>query len=300
MKVGFIGQGYIGKNYADDFENRGYEVVRYALEKEYNGNKDKIKDCDVVFIAVPTPSTPKGFDDSVVRSAVKLVGKGKTAVIKSTMVVGTTESIQKENPYVFVMHSPEFLTEDRASKDAAAPNRNIIGIPEDTKEYKKKAQEVLDILPKAPYETIVTAKEAEFIKYAGNNWFYFKVVFVNMLFDLAQKHGIDWDVIKNGMAADPRIGSSHLQAVHASGKKSNEELGFNDFHFEPIHKSGRGAGGHCFIKDFAAFEEMYKKYVGDDKLGQKVLEALRKKNNALLKSTNKDLDILRGVYGKDA
>ena len=299
MKVGFIGQGYIGKNYANDFEDRGYDVLRYSLEEEHKNNKNGIKDCDVVFIAVPTPSTPKGFDDSVVRSAVKLVGKGRTAVIKSTMVIGTTESIQKENPDVFVMHSPEFLTEARASKDAAAPNRNIIGIPKDTKEYKKKAQEVLDILPKAPYETIVTAKEAEFIKYAGNNWFYFKVVFVNMLFDLAQKHGIDWDVIKNGMAADPRIGSSHLQAVHTSGQKSNEKLGFNDFHLEPIHKSGRGAGGHCFIKDFAAFEEMYKKYVGDDKLGQKVLEALRKKNNDLLKSTGKDLDILEGVYGKD-
>ena len=44
---------------------------------------------------------------------------------------------------------------------------------------------------------------------------------------------------------------------------------------------------------------MYKKYVGDDELGQSVLEALRKKNNDLLKSTGKDLDILEGVYGKD-
>ena len=41
-KIGFIGQGWIGKNYADDFERRGLEVVRYALEEPYVKNKDKI------------------------------------------------------------------------------------------------------------------------------------------------------------------------------------------------------------------------------------------------------------------
>ena len=42
--VGFIGQGYIGKNYADDFERRGYEVVRYSLEEPHLNNKEKIKE----------------------------------------------------------------------------------------------------------------------------------------------------------------------------------------------------------------------------------------------------------------
>ena len=96
--IGFIGQGWIGKNYADDFEKRGYETVRYSLEKPYVDNKEKIKDCDLVFIAVPTPTTPTGFDDSILRQTVKLVGKGKIAVIKSTVLPGTTESIQRENP----------------------------------------------------------------------------------------------------------------------------------------------------------------------------------------------------------
>ena len=58
--IGFIGQGWIGKNYANDFEARGYATVRYALEEPYKANEDKIKDCDIVFIAVPTPSTPTG------------------------------------------------------------------------------------------------------------------------------------------------------------------------------------------------------------------------------------------------
>ncbi len=39
--IGFIGQGFIGKNYADDFENRGYTVIRYALEEQYIDNKER-------------------------------------------------------------------------------------------------------------------------------------------------------------------------------------------------------------------------------------------------------------------
>ena len=56
MKIGFIGQGFIGKNYANDFENRGFEVVRYALENGYHVNKNGISDCDITFVAVPTPT----------------------------------------------------------------------------------------------------------------------------------------------------------------------------------------------------------------------------------------------------
>lgn len=53
--IGFVGQGWIGKNYADDFEERGFSVIRYSLEEPYVANKERIKDCDMVFIAVPTP-----------------------------------------------------------------------------------------------------------------------------------------------------------------------------------------------------------------------------------------------------
>ena len=98
-----------------------------------------------------------------------------------------------------------------------------------------------------------------------------------MLYDLAERMGCQWEVVRDSMAADPRIGRSHLS---------------------PIHQSGRGAGGHCFIKDFAAFSEIYKKLVGDE-TGIKVLESLRDKNIDLLIASEKDLDLLAGVYGEE-
>jgi prephenate dehydrogenase len=39
-KIGFIGQGFIGKSYADDFEDRGLSVTRYSLEEQYKNNKN--------------------------------------------------------------------------------------------------------------------------------------------------------------------------------------------------------------------------------------------------------------------
>ena len=275
MKIGFIGQGWIGKHYADDFENRGYDVVRYALEEPYVKNREEIKECGIVFIAVPTPSTPEGFDSSILREAVKNIGKGKIAVIKSTLVPGMTEEIQEENPDIYVVHSPEFLREASAAFDAANPQRNIVGIPVDNEEYRKHAENLLEVLPKAPHKIICHSREAELIKYGGNVHLYIKVVFMNMLHDLATSHGLDWNVIKDAMSADPRIGSSHM---------------------DPVHQSGRGAGGHCFIKDFAAFKEQYEKMVGDSH-GLDVLNALQNKNNKLLRDSKKDLDLLEGVFG---
>ena len=53
MKIGFIGQGWVGKHYADDFEARGHDVVRYALEEPYVANKERVAECGIVFVAVP-------------------------------------------------------------------------------------------------------------------------------------------------------------------------------------------------------------------------------------------------------
>lgn len=297
--IGFIGQGYIGKNYADDFERRSYETVRYALEEPYRANKDKIRKCDIVFIAVPTPTTPEGFDYGIVEAVLSLVGNQKTAIIKSTVLPGTTETLQAKYPNVTLLMSPEFLTEATAAYDAAHPQRNIIGMAEDTPAHHAAALRVLAALPEAPFTQICRAREAEYIKYGGNNWFYFKVLFINALYELTEHAGCDWDVIKKGLAADPRIGSTHLNPVHASGEAGGgvRHLTYNEIHIEPVHKGGRGAGGHCFIKDFAAFSRLYRETFPEDVKGIRMLEALEEKNIDLLTKSGKDLDLLKGVYG---
>lgn len=275
MKIGFIGQGWIGKHYADEFESRMYTVVRYSLEEPYIKNKDLITECEVVFIAVPTPTHAGVFDASIVKDALSLVGKGNIAVIKSTLIPGTTEKLQSEFPDIFVLHSPEFLVEVTAAHDAAKPQRNLIGIPVDTAEFREKAVSILRILPEAPYKKIMMSRDAEMVKYAGNCFLFTKVLYMNMLYDLAMANGCEWKSLQEALVHDPRIGESHTQ---------------------PTHGNGRGAGGHCLIKDFEAMRLLYNDVVHNTQ-GSELLKSMAQTNIELLKNSNKDLDLLEGVYG---
>lgn len=276
MKIGFIGQGYVGKNTANDFEARGHSVVRYSLEPEYVGNKEAIRECDIVFVAVPTPSTPKGFDYSIVKDALTLVKDGARVVLKSTLLPGTTEELQRLYPSLLVLFSPEFLCEATAAHDASNPIFNIIGIPTNTALHEDAANEVMGLLPKAKHSFQTTATAAELFKYVHNIQGYMRVVLSNLFYDTALTLGVEWEDIRRIMDVDPMM---------------------SPYYNSPLHKSGRGAGGHCFIKDMAAFRMLYEKLLKDDEKGIAVLTGMEAKNLELLKATNKDADLVKGVYG---
>lgn len=273
--IGFIGQGWIGKHYADDFENRGYSVIRYSLEVPYRANAEAIKNCTIVFVAVPTPTTAEGFDMSAVEASLKQCSNNTIVVIKSTLLPGSTELLQQHFPDLVVLHSPEFLREVSAAADAAHPSRNLIGVPNESPLHDEAAKRVLRVLPRAPYEKIITAKAAELVKYAGNCFLYEKVLFMNMLYDLTTTLAVDFESVREAFAEDPRIGHSHSM---------------------PIHQSGRGAGGNCFIKDFEAFRQLANKVI-DDKEAYEWLRASARYNVALLTRSNKDSLLVEGVYG---
>lgn len=270
LLIGFIGQGFIGKNYADDFEERGYKIVRYD-DRTYSANKELIKKCDIVLIAVPTPSIKEKFQDGIIKEVLKLVGDNKIAVIKSTIQIGTTDKMQALYPKKYIIHSPEFLTEKTAAYDARHPNRNIIGY---TNKSKKVAGDALSVMAKSAVNIVIPCKEAELIKYANNILLYIKVITANSIADLCLSNGLDYKVVQESLKGDPRIGTTHLDV---------------------LHDSGRGAGGHCFIKDFSAYKEMHKK----SKTGKELLEflsAVEKYNQKLLIKSKKDLNILSEVY----
>jgi UDP-glucose 6-dehydrogenase len=286
-QIGFIGQGFVGKAYADDFEDRGYSVVRYALEEPYVKNKEKIAECDIVSISVPTPTVPMSegqlkdgvpsvrFDYSAVMSVIPLVGSGKIVLIKSTLLPGTTEKIQKEFPDKIILFSPEFLRARYAREEATNPLMNVIGMPVDDVAHRTSAEKVMSVLPKSPHQQICSAREAEIVKYTHNCRAYAKIIMANLFYELSQKLGCKWEEVLSAMNADPW---------------------FSNMYNDPVHQSGRGAGGYCFIKDFAAFRDFYERTVGDD-AGGDMLRAIENKNLELLRASSKDEDLLKGVYG---
>lgn len=243
LKIGVIGIGMVGtplKRYFE--ERRGHErgttLFLYDTDprKEYN---DDINKADVIFISVPTP---RGEDGAAKIDAVDAVFKSiigeKIVVIKSTIPPGTTEDFQRQYPQHKVLFNPEFLTERQAWEDFNKPDRQIVGFTEASVDA---AYAVLSLLPKAPFmspwgvntyrPTKITATEAEIIKYGGNVYFSRKITFANVLAKLAEHHGVNYDNIRVGMAADYRIGDSHLDVTHG---------GY------------RGFGGFCFPKDVNA------------------------------------------------
>ncbi len=284
MKIGFVGQGWIGKNYADNYESREYEVVRYSLEPEYSSNKEKIKDCDMVIIAVPTPTNEKGFDLSFVESAIEVTKSGQSIVIKSTLIPGSTLKLAEKYSDRFIFHSPEFLSERTAKYDVDRPHANVIGMPFENPDYRKRAEQIMSTFPPAPFSLISTSLEAEIIKYSRNIHGYFEVMFYNIFYDYVNSLGANYDVIKSYIERDPLHVARYATPVHASGHNLNHPK--------------RGAGGHCFIKDFKAFKESFGVLVKDEK-ALNVLKAIETKNIDLLVKSGKDLELLRDVYGND-
>jgi len=275
-KIGFIGTGFIGGNLSKNFKDRGFKNITLYDTGINRKNRTYISACDIVFVAVPTPTTPDGFDSSILMDVLPLVGEGKIAVIKSTVPPRVMENLHVLYSHITLMHCPEFLSEDTARKDTDKPERNIIGISNiDDVELIADAARVMRILPEAEYEKICTYTESTMVKYIGNCFFYVKNMFFNMMYDLAYEYNCDWDRLHEMILEDSRI---------------------HPVHTKPFDKKGRGAGGHCLIKDFATLANMYDEELPFDGSGHNVLRNNETKNMELLTNSDKDLDLLGGVY----
>lgn len=244
IPVGVIGVGMVGASLARYFQevrgySRGSDLFLYDIDPA-KGFSDDINHAEVVFVSVPTPRAPDGHADlTAVESALGMLGGGKIVVLKSTVPPGTTEAFQRRYPRHRVLFNPENLTERFAWEDFLKPDTQIVGFTDRSIDA---AHLVLSLLPKAPFMSpwgisthrrlAITATEAEIIKYARNVHFYRKVNFANAVARLAERHGVQYQNVRAGMAADHRIGDSHLD-VH--------------------HGGYRGAGGFCFPKDMDAF-----------------------------------------------
>jgi UDP-glucose 6-dehydrogenase len=101
------------------------------------------------------------------------------------------------------------------------------------------------------------------IKLGGNSFFAYKVAFANNLYDVCEKSGIDYKTVLEGMAADKRIGRTHLKIVH------------NGY---------RGYGGKCLPKDTKALLE----YAKSLKVEMPILSTTDKYNDNLLRSQGLD------------
>lgn len=228
QKIGIMGVGFVGGALRNYFEKvGGIKPLLYDPGKNL-GSVEEINQADIIFICVPTPfdKEKQSFDLSYVEDSCNNISGTKTIVIKSTVLPGTTQDLQKKYSQHKFLFNPEFLVEQTANEDMLNPNRQIVGYTEQSKEV---AQEVLNLLPSAPYEKVINASEAEMIKYFGNNFLAVKVIFGIQMYHLCKKLSINYETVRNGASADERIGPSHLDVNHGGyfgygGKCLNKDI----------------------------------------------------------------------------
>ncbi len=201
-----------------------------------------VKEAEVCFIAVATPSNADGSCDlSYVYAAALEIAKQMdhylVIVNKSTVPVGTQKKvaqiIQKNSPIAFdVVSNPEFLQEGSAVQNCMHPDRIIIGSDS------AKATAILKKL----HQPFISREEqlfvmdpcsAELAKYAANAMLATRISFMNELASICEAAGANVEEIRASIGADKRIGKHYLHP-------------------------GLGFGGSCLPKDILALKAMAK------------------------------------------
>jgi len=236
MKIGIIGLGIVGGTIKQCFEHI-HEI--FVHDPVLNSSMaDVTSNCEMAYIAVPTPSDESGrCDTSIVEDVLRQLPEGFTAVIKSTIIPGTTENLQQRFPNLKIAYSPEFLVERNRIEDFKNQKILVVGTAhQDVAELVKEHHVSAGVLKTGQFFH-TSATEAEMVKYTKNNFYAMKVIFANQIYDICQKLSVDYDTVKQIITSpqDQIIGESHL---------------------EPIMGLRRGFGGKCLPKDTLALQKL--------------------------------------------
>lgn len=273
MNISIVGSGYVGTTVAACLADFGHEVTNIdidetivaeinagrapihepgldALVAEHGGESLQattdygvVRDTEVTFLALPTPSTDSGtIDTSIIETSVRsladaLANKDEShlVVVKSTVIPGTTEEVlwpildtatPQESCAIAV--NPEFLSVGSAVSDFQNPDKVVFGTRSE-RAHERLTAVFEPLVSESDANVIDTGiREAEMIKYANNVFLATKISLINEIGNVCKEHAVDAYEVAAALGVDDRIGERFLQ-------------------------SGVGWGGSCFPKDTKAF-----------------------------------------------
>ena len=210
-----------------------------------NNIEESIRNADMIFISVNTPTKTKGVgagkasDLRWVEASARQIAKyatGHTIVVeKSTLPVRTAKTIQKilfnsqnekilnDNISTFsVLSNPEFLSEGNAIADLENPDRVLIG-GEDAEAIESLAKIYMNWVPN---NKIIRTNiwSSELSKLTANAFLAQRISSINAISAICELTGADVNQVSKAIGLDSRIGNKFLSP-------------------------GPGFGGSCFQKD---------------------------------------------------
>ena len=278
MKIGLIGAGRLGICLALLIEQAGYDVIASDVREAYvnelqnkriitnepdvQSNLEKstrkqftthnsrvIKESDIIFTLVPTPSLEDGIQDvSAVWKVVEdfqqidVMLNGQSLVVGCTTNPGDCEEFQKRLDIggVSVYYNPEFIAQGSIIEDLQNADMVLVGGDGKHVPVLRDIYEKIQLGYSIPNIHFMSTKAAELTKIAVNCFLTTKVSYANQVGQVMIKDGLEDEVntVLNAIGSDTRIGRKYL--------------GF-----------GFGFGGPCFPRDNRAFAS-YARGVGVD------------------------------------
>lgn len=280
MKIGLIGVGRLGICFALLLEKAGYEVIASDVRESYvndlnnkiintsepfvqdylsesknfkatRSNLEVIRECDIIYTLVATPSLPDGsYDISSIWNVVKdfenadFSVQGKSLVVGCTTNPGDCEKFQEKlQAYgVDVFYNPEFIAQGSIIKDLQNADMVLIG---GRGNHLYELNDIyLKIQENPPKIYCMSTKAAELTKIAVNCFLTTKISYANMVGQVLALSGMEDEIfhVLEAIGSDTRVGSKYM-------------------------RYGFGFGGPCLPRDNRAFGAYMKGLGLDNNLG---------------------------------
>lgn len=228
-KVAIIGNGWVGQAMQDLFPDalvyvrdlQKIDALYGSMNDKFTSVKEKINQCDIAFICVPTPNLVTSssgevdtyiysdsgegtLDTSAVEECIEWL-QTSLIVVRSTVNPGDCDRwVEKYNKRIVM--NPEYLGETPAHPLLNTKQTNFLILGGD----RNHVRELIDL-----YVTVynantkirrVTRFEAEIIKLSENRAIAYKVAQAQELYDVCEKAGVDYYTIREAVYSDdPRF-----------------------------------------------------------------------------------------------
>jgi UDPglucose 6-dehydrogenase len=241
INIGIVGNGYVGQA-TSLLKCDSVKTIIYDADPEkcdpLGVTLGDLSVCHIIFVCVPTPMNYDGSCHTAIVEEVikdlKLHAEKVPIVVRSTVPVGFCDSMG-------VNFMPEFLTERNWKDDVSNAKDWIVGtFDADNVDFKEKTRSLLKLacqnnkLKNPPIIHFMSNETAELCKYSRNCFLATKVSFFNELEKFCSKKDIPYELVREAVCLDERVGESHTSVPGPDG-----EYGF---------------GGTCFPKDMASLE----------------------------------------------